>query len=157
MPALRIKWSNLLTIPELDIIGSLPRDMPLADEIVQTIAWLTGVNRTERKFLKCDILGAMLVSDAWNLFNAVEAALLEPTDSTEDSHTFTTANLGVLISTHTKLVRVEFERVSGVSADIVYVPPNNYYWYPHETYLVKGQTVPHALGGTTLIGLTAFN
>jgi len=157
MPATRIKWTHLLNVAELDIVGSFPKEVPIADEIVQTISWLTAVNRVERLLVRCDRLGSLLVGDPWTLWNAVEAAILEVTDSTEDSHTFTVANTGILISSSTKLVRVEFERISGTSADIIYIPANSYYWYPHPSYLVKGQTVPHASGGATVIGVTAFN
>lgn len=154
---IKIKWSNLFNMPELEFEPAPPRELILSDELNQTLAWLTAATRHDRKLLRCDDNGSLLVTDAWTGLNVVESFEKHPTDEATDTATATKPNVGVLVSTSDQLVRCEFVRVSGGAVEEIYVPPNQYYWYPYKTYSVLLDTVP-GIGGTgSYVGVVCYS
>lgn len=157
MASIMLKWSNLFNMTELDFEGAFPPVMTVEEDIQIALAWLTAADRTERKLVRCDSLGALLVSDPWNGFNPAAAGILEVDNSTEDTVTFTADNLGVLVATDDGVVQVFFKRILGGADEEVYIPGHSMYWYPHPCYSVRARCVPYATGGAFVHGVTAFN
>lgn len=157
MASIMLKWSNLFNLPELDFEGAFPPVMTVEEDIQITLAWLTAADRTERKLVRCDSQGALLMSDPWNGFNPVETGILEVNDNVEDTVTFTTDNKGVLFASDDGVVQVFFKRLSGGADEEVYIPGHSFYWYPHTCYSVRARCVPYATGGAHIHGVTAFN
>lgn len=157
MPAIQIKWSNLLRISELEFIPEAPKLLRFNDEIQQVLSWLTGATGQDRRLLRCDNNGALLIANAWSLLTEVEVAELFPTDGTPYTHTATVGNKGVLVSTSSQLVLITFARVQGGAEESVYVSPNWLYWFPHSVYSVKATVVPASGGTESAIGVTFFS
>lgn len=156
MGSVKLKWSSLLSIPELDFGDNLPAALTVSDELQLTLAWLTGATQSERKLLRCDNNGALLISDAWNGMNSVQIDELAVSASTDDTFTSTEENRGCLISTGLYLTKAIFYRVSGIISDTIYVPGDSFYWYPHKVATVICETVPHVSGPGNVIGVTTF-
>lgn len=156
MPTIQIKWSSLLNITDLEFIPEAPKIIKVSDEILQSISWLTGATLHDRKLLRCDENGALLVNDGWVNFAVAENDELHPDDGTPDVFTATKANKGVLVATSTMIVKLSFVRVSGEAAEHIYVPPETLYWYPHTTYSVTATVIPATGGTASYVGITAF-
>ncbi len=156
MASVRLKWSSLLSIPELDFVDAAPSVIAVSDELQLTLAWLTAATKSERKLLRCDNNGALLISDAWNGLNSAETDQLFVASSSADTFTASIENCGCLISTGIYLAKIFFYRVSGVLADTVHVPGDSFYWYPHTVHTVTAQTVSHASGPDSSIGVTTY-
>lgn len=157
MPAIRIKWSNLLRLSELEFIPEAPKVLELTDELQQAISWLTGATREDRRLLRCDENGALLIADAWSLLNEVGTDELYPEDGEAKTYTEIPTNKGVLISTASQLVKITFVRIKAGASEDVYVPANWLYWFPHSTYSVTATCVPASDGTASYVGVTAFN
>lgn len=155
--AIKIKWSNLFHMPELDFEPAPPRELILSDELNQTLAWLTAVTRHDRKLLRCDDNGSLLVTDAWAGLNACDSAALLPQSGVTDTATATKPNRGALVSTSTQLVKCSFVRVAGGPSEVIYVPPHQYYWYPFSTYSVEVAVVPDPGGSTSYVGVVCYS
>lgn len=156
MPAIKLNWSSLLQLTELDFVPEPPKVLKVSDELAQAISWLTAATRHDRRLLRCDENGALLISDAWNLFTAFESAELYPQDGTPDSVACTCPNKGVLIATSTQIVKISFVQVAGGDSEHIYISPNTLYWYPHNVYSVTATVVPASGGTASYVGLTAF-
>lgn len=154
---IKIKWSNLFNMPELEFEPAPPRELILSDELSQTLAWLTAATRHDRKLLRCDDNGSLLVTDAWSGLNVCDSDELYPQDGTSDTATATKPNVGALICTSTQLVKCTFIRVSGGDPEVIYVPPNQYYWYPFKTYSVTAETVPFSGGTASYVGVVCYS
>lgn len=154
---IKIKWSNLFNMPELDFEPAPPRELILSDELSQSLAWLTAATKHDRRLLRCTDNGSLLVTDAWSGLNVIETDELYPQSGTTDTATATVANCGVLISTSTQLVKCTFVRVSGGDSEDIYVPPNQYYWYPFPTYSVTVAVVPDPGGTASYVGVTCYS
>lgn len=157
MPPVKISWNSLLNITELGFDGALPATLNLSNDIAFSLSILTGATRRDRKLLRCDSNGALLVSDPWNGLTVVENDELIITTGTADSFVATTENKGVLITTVEVIIEVRFVRVSGGAEEIIYVAPDQMYWYPGPVYSVEVDDVPEGGATTTVVGLTAFN
>lgn len=155
--AIKIKWSNLFNMAELDFEPAPPRELILSDELSQCLAWLTAATRHDRKMLRCDDNGSILVTDAWGGLNACESFPLLPQSGVTHTATATKPNVGALISTSTQLVKCSFVRKSGGAAEVIYVPPHQYYWYPFSTYSVEVAVVPDPGGSTSYVGVTCYD
>lgn len=156
MAAKRLKWSSLLNLTELQFEPEAPKQLMVSDELSIAISWLTGATKHDRKLLRCDENGALLIAEAWSLFNVSQNdELVIDTGSFDTSIDFT-ENKGVLCATSTELVKITFQRTEGGSLEAVYVPPETLYWYPHNTFRVVGTCVPADTGSVSLIGLTTF-
>lgn len=155
--AVKIKWSNLLRIPELEFIPSPPTELKLTDELIQALSWLTGTTGYDRRLIRCDANGAILVAKPWTNLNSVEVDELHPDDGTPDSYTATVANKGVLIATSTQIVKIGIVWVSGGATENIYVPPDSFYWTGNSTYSITATVVPASGGTASYVGLTAFN
>lgn len=153
----RIKWSDLFFMPEIEFIEGKPMLLSVTDEIVQSISLLTGATNHDRKMLRCDDNGALLVANAWSNLNSVEVDQLYPVPYNPDSFIATVPNKGVLIATSTQLVYASIVKKAGGAAEVIYIPPNFEYWYPKPTYSVTVSTVPGASGAASYVGVTAFN
>ena len=157
MPAIKLKWSSLLRLTELEFVPAEPKVLNVSDELVQSISWLTGATRHDRRLIRCDANGAMLIADAWSLFASVETDELYPTDGSPDSYTATVDNKGILVATSTEIVKLTFTQVAGGDTEDIYVSPDTLYWYPHSTYSVTATVVPASGGSASYVGITAFN
>jgi len=156
MPAIKLKWSSLLNLVDLDFEPEPPKVLSVSDELLQTISWLTAATRHDRRLLRCDENGALLVGDAWSLLNQVATDELYPDDGVPDTTGALAANAGVLIATSTQIVKLSFVRISGGAAEDILIPPATFYWYPHSTYSVTATVVPASGGTASYVGVTTF-
>lgn len=153
----KIKWTDLLFLSEIEFIGDVPKALVVSDELQQAISFLTGATGHDRKLLRCDENGALLVASAWSNLTEVETGQLYPISSVPDTFTATVKNKGVLVGTSLQLVYAAFVQVVGGVAEYVYIPPSYEYWYPHSTYSVTVSTVPATGGTASYVGITAFD
>ena len=157
MAIVRLTWSSLFFLSELDFVPEAPSVLKLTDEMIQSLSWLTGATGHDRRLLRCTEQGALLVGNAWNNLHSVETDELYPEAGTPDSYTATKENKGVLVATSTKLVKISFVRVSGGAAEDVYISAATLYFFPHTIYSVTATVVPAATGDASYVGITAFN
>jgi hypothetical protein len=153
----KIKWTDLLFLSELEFIGDVPKALVVTDELQQAISFLTGATNHDRKLLRCDENGALLIANAWSNLVSVETDELYPQSMTPDSFVATVKNKGVLVGTSLQLISASFVRVAGGVAEVIYIPPYYEYWYPHPTYSVTVSTVPATGGTASYVGITAFD
>jgi len=153
----RIKWNDLLFLSELEFIGDVPKALIVSDELQQVISFLTGATGHDRRLLRCDDNGALLVANAWSNLISVETDELYPDSELPDSFIATVENKGVLVASSTQLICASFVRVSGGSAEVIYIPPSYEYWYSHSIYSVTISVVPASGGTASYVGITAFN
>ena len=52
MAVYKIKWNSLLHITDLEFTPDEPKELKITDELVQSISWLTGATRHDRKLLR---------------------------------------------------------------------------------------------------------
>lgn len=157
MPPVRLTWTNLFNMPEIDFEPAPPRELILSDELNQTLAWLTAATKHDRRLLRCDDNGSLIVIEPWHAMNFLASYRLDPAPNVPSAWYVTAGNKGILISSSTQLVRMYIVRKSGGDAEEVYVPPYQYYWYPHTVYSVAAYVVPADTGTAACVGVTAFN
>lgn len=157
MSVKRLQWNSLLRLTELEFSPEEPKQLSVSDELVMSISWLTGATQHDRKLIRCDENGALLIADAWSLFIGDETDELYPDDGSPDTFTATKENRGVLVATSTQLVKLSFRRVSAGALESVYVPPETLYWYPKSVYEVIATVVPASGGTASYVGITTFN
>jgi len=157
MAAIKIKWSSLLNLTELEFIPEPPKVLSVSDELLQTISWLTGATGHDRRLLRCTEQGALLVGDPWSLLASVETDELHPAAGAPDTFTAAYANKGVLIATSTHIVKVSVRRANKPDTEHFYMPPAWLYWYPHKVYDVIATVVPAGTGTASYVGIAAFN
>lgn len=155
--AIKLKWSALLHLAELEFEPEPPKVLSVSDELVQAISWLTGATRHDRRLLRCTEDGALLTADAWALMAVVETDELNPTSGSPDTFTATTPNKGVLIASSTQIIKVTVTRVSGGDSEVIYIPADWLYWYPHKVYTIVAAVVPDPGGTASYVGITAYN
>ncbi len=155
--AIKLKWSSLLQLTELDFIPEAPKVLNVSDELVQSLSWLTGATRHDRKLLRCDENGAILVSNAWNGLNVVQTVELHPDSGVPDTFTAMAVNKGILIATSTQIVMVDLYQTDDSDYERIYISPGTLYWYPHKTIEAIVATVPYTGGTASYVGITAFN
>lgn len=156
MPVIKLRWSSLLNMTDLQFEPPMQNEMIVSDRVQQSISWLTGATGHDRRLLRCNEDGALLVDNAWSLLNVVEYDELTVDAGVSDSFADMLPNKGVLISTGSKIIKCVFTRVSGGDGETVYVPANTMYWFPHTTWKVAVWAVPAASGGASYIGVTTF-
>lgn len=154
---IRVSWSSLLQITELDFTPEAPKVLKMDDKLLQAISWLTACNRHERKLLRCDENGALLFTDAWNGFNSVEVAEKEPETSAPKTYTPTVEHKGILISTAAYLIKLSFKRTGTTVYEHTFVPAASFYWYPHSCVDVVISLVPLDADNSCIVGVTAYN
>ena len=157
MPATQIRWSALFNLTEIEFIPEPPVSLKVSDEIIQTISWLTAATKHDRKLLRCNEQGALLVADAWSNLNSVETDELHPADGVPDTYTSVLAHQGVLVSTSGQIILASFLAVLGGVAEDIYISPNTDYFYPHSVYSIVATCVPASGGTASYVGITAFN
>lgn len=157
MAAVRLRWSTLFNLSELEFVPEAPKQLKVSDELQQAISWLTGATGHDRKLLRCTEQGALLVADGWSNLLSVETDELYPQSASTDTYTAGVDNQGVLVATSTELVLASFVRGSGKPAEDIYIPANWEYWYPHKVYSIELHTVPDSDGTASYVGITAFN
>ena len=157
MAVYKIKWNSLLHITDLEFTPDEPKELKITDELVQSISWLTGATRHDRKLLRCSENGALLIDNPWALFTSVETDELYPSSGSPDTYVSSVEHKGILISTSTLIVKITFTRVSGGDTENVYVPPNTLYWFGNPLYSVIATVVPASGGSASYVGITAFN
>ncbi len=157
MAVYKIKWNSLLHITDLEFTPDEPKELKITDELVQSISWLTGATRHDRKLLRCSEDGALLVDNPWALFTSVETDELYPTDGSPDTYVASVEHKGILVATSTLIVKITFTRVSGGDTENVYVPPETLYWFGNPLYSVIATVVPASGGSASYVGITAFN
>lgn len=157
MPAIQIRWSALFKLTELEFIPAPPTALKVSDEIIQTISWLTAATKHDRKLLRCNEQGALLIGNAWDNLNSVETDELNPTDGVPDTYTASAVHQGVLVSSSTQIILASFLPVSGGVVEDIYISPNTDYFYPHSVYSIVATVVPASGGTASYVGITAFN
>ncbi len=157
MSPIRVTWSRLLNLSELELdTGSLP-DLSLSNEIAFSLSILTAATRRDRKLLRCDDNGVLLVGDPWTGLISVETDVLYVNAGSADSFTASVANKGVLIATPTYVVQASIVRISGGAAEVVMISPHQNFWFPGPVYSVEVDDVPAGATDTFYVGITAFN
>lgn len=156
MPVVKLKWSNLLKLTELEFIPDFPAQLVISDEVLQTISWLTGTTGFDRRLIRCTQQGALLTAKPWSIMKVVQATEVYPEPDTPKTTTNIAVNNGILIASSTAIITAEFARVSGGSTETVYIPPNSYYWYPFSCYSVIITLVPADSLTASYVGLTAY-
>lgn len=156
MAVYKLKWSQLLHLTELEFEPEAPKALRVTDEMVQSISWLTAATKHDRKLLRCDENGALLVADAWSLLIQSQTDELYPADGSPDATATLTVNKGVLVATSTQIVKLSFVRVGETVAEDIYIPPNWLYWYPYQTKTVTATVVPASGGTASYVGITTF-
>ncbi len=157
MPVKKLKWNSLLRYAELEFEPQAPKVLEVSDELTQSLSWLTAATQQDRRLVRCTEQGALLVADAWSGLNSVETTELTPTEGTAVYHEATKVHKGVLISTSTELVKISFHLGGDIALQVYYVPPANYFWYPHQVYQVWAEVVPETDGLATEVGVTYFD
>jgi len=155
--AIKLKWSSLLHLTELDFDPAPPRVLTISDELIQSLSWLTGATKHDRKLLRCDENGALLIAKAWSLLTSVETDELYPQSAAEDTYVSSVAHKGILVAASTQIVKVGFLPVLGGVVEWVYISPETLYWYPHSVYSIVVHVVPDPTGTASYVGITAFN
>lgn len=156
MATRQIKWSSLFNLPELDFIPDRPQVLEVSDELLQTISWLTGVTRHDRRLLRCTEQGALLIGNAWDLLESIATDELIPDDSFVDSYTNIPTNQGILVSTGDQIIKASFVRYKDEDAQDVYIPAYTLYFWPYPTYSVSAGTVPFSPSSASYVGITVF-
>lgn len=156
MAVRKIKWSSLLRYAELEFIPDQPQELEITDELVQSLSWLTGATRQDRRLIRCTEDGALLVANAWAGLNSVETDELYPQDGTPDVYTAAVEHKAVLIATSTQIVKLSIVRKSGETALHYYAPPNQFFFYPHSVYTITATVVPASGGTASYVGVTAL-
>lgn len=156
MAVKRLQWNNLLHLTELKFEPEEPKQLTVSDELVMSISWLTAATKHDRKLLRCDENGALLIADAWSLLTVVLAAELAPTTGTPHLSGPLAENKGVLIATSTEIVTLSFQRILDGVWENFYIPPATLYWYPKPTYQVKATVVPAETGTASIVGITTL-
>lgn len=157
MSPIRVTWSQLLNLTELGFdSGSMP-DLSLSNEIGFSLSILTAATRRDRKLLRCDNNGVLLVGDPWTGLISVETDELYVNAGSADSFTASVANKGVLIATPGYLVKVSVVGVSGGDAEVINIAPYQNFWFPGPVYSVEADDVPAGATDTFYVGITAFN
>ena len=157
MAVYQITWKSLLNLTELEFKPERPQKLKMTDEVIQTIAWLTGATPHDRRLLRCDDNGALLTADAWSNLNSVEVDELVTSPPSGDTYTATVANKGVLLAVSGSAIKAVFARVQGGDYETIYIAKNWLYWYPHSMYSVIVFSIGGAGGDAALVGVTAFN
>jgi len=157
MAVVKLQWSNLLKLTELEFKPDFPAQLNISDEVLQVISWLTATTGYDRRLLRCTPQGALLVAKPWSIMHVVANVELYPATDTPAVATSLAANKGILISSSTVIVLATFRRVSGGSMEHVFVPPNSYYWYPYSCFAVTITLVPANSETACYVGLTSFN
>lgn len=157
MAAIKLKWSQLLNLTELEFIPEPPKVLSVSDELLQVISWLTAATGHDRRLLRCNEQGGLLVGNSWDLLSVVESDELYAGSGNPDTFTASLPNKGVLIATALNIGKYTITRLSGGDTEDIYIAPNQMYWYPHKVYSIVATVVP-AVGGTAIyVGITAFN
>lgn len=156
MAVRKIKWSSLLRCSELEFEPEPPIELEVEDKLIQTLAWLTGATRQDRRLLRCTEDGALLVTNAWDGLNSVETDELYPQDGTPDVYTAAVEHKAILIATSMQIVKLSIVRKSGETALHYYVPPNQFFFYPFPVYTITATVVPASGGTANYVGITAL-
>ncbi len=156
MAVVKLLWSNLLKLTELDFRPDFPAQLNLSDEVLQVISWLTATTGFDRRLLRCTRQGALLVAKPWSMMNVVDNKELTSVQSSETAYNNIPANDGILITSSTQIIKVSFRRKLGSDMESVFVPPASYYWFPFSTYGVVVETVPDDSGTVSIMGITAY-
>ena len=145
-----------MNLSDIEFVPGPPTELRLSDQITQTIAWLTAATRHDRRLLRCNNQGALLVGNSWDILAVVETDELYPQSASPDSFTKSVDNIGVLVTTSDEMVKAVFVRVSGGDSETIYISREAMYWYGHETYSVTLSVVPDPNGIANYCGITAF-
>lgn len=156
MAVVKIQWSQLLNLTDLEFIPEQSKLLSVSDEILQVLSWLTAATGHDRRLLRCDAAGALLTSNAWSLMSVVESDELYPSSGSPVTFTATLGNKGVVIATDQRIVKLTITRVSGGDTEVIYLPPALLYWYPHNVYSIVFAVVPDPGGGACYVGVTAY-
>jgi len=156
MAVKRLKWNSLLHLPDLQFEPEEPKQLTVTDELVMAISWLTAATKHDRKLLRCDENGALLIANAWSLLVVDENDELYPDADLPDDFITTKENKGVLVATSTQIVLLVFLRVVGGATESIYVPPETLYWYPKSVVKVTVVNVPSDGGEPSYVGITTF-
>lgn len=156
MEAIKLNWSSLLKLTELEFVPDPPKVLMVSDELLQTISWLTAATGHDRRLLRCTEDGALLVANPWEVLTEIVTDELFVVRDTGDTFSTLLVNRGALIATSTGSVKLSIRQVTGGAIEVIYVPPAWLYWYPHKVYSIKAETVPDDTGEENYVGITVF-
>jgi len=157
MATSKLRWSNLLNLTELHFLPEHPEVLNLSDEIAFSLSLLTAATRHDRKMLRCDDNGVLLVGDPWNGLNPVQADELYVNAGAADSYIASVEHKGVLIATTGYLTEVKVVRVSGGATETIIIAPDTMFWFPHKVYSIEVDDVPDGGALSFYVGITAYN
>ncbi len=157
MSKIRLKWSSLLHMTDLEFEPDAPKVLEVSEELQQTISWLTGATGHDRRLLRCNELGAILTGNGWDNLVEVETDELNVVSASPDTFTASVENKGVLIATSDEPVKCSIRRLSGGDTEIIYLSPSAMYFFPHIVYDIICAVVPDPGGTSSYVGITAYN
>ena len=157
MNTVMIRWSSLLRLTELEFVPEPPKVIKMTDELIQTLSWLTAATPHDRKFLRCNELGALLVGNAWDNLQAVEDDELAPVSGTPDTFTHSVVNQGILIATGGEIVKITVTLADEATTETFYLPADTVYFYPRGVHGISIAVVPDPEGTGSYVGITAYN
>lgn len=155
--AIKIKWNSLLRLTELEFTPAPPNVLTITDELLQSISWLTAATKHDRKLLRCDENGALLITDAWNGFSSVEVRELTPEQNNPSTFTPSVEHKGILIATGEDIIKASFKRVGTSVYEHTYIPAHSFYWYAHFCIDIIITSVPVDNSTPSYVGAVAFN
>ena len=156
MAIVKLKWTNLLKLTELEFEPDIPALLTISDEVLQVISWLTGTTGFDRRLLRCTQQGALLTAKPYSIMNVVANVEMYPQPDDYDLSGALAANKGVLIVTSTQIVQIRFQRIKDGAKESIYIPPSSYYWYPFSCYHIDAFCVPATTGTASYVGITTF-
>jgi len=157
MAIVKLKWSNLLKLTELEFIPDFPAQLSISDEVLQVISWLTGTTGFDRRLIRCTPQGALLFAEAWSMMQIVANYELSPETGSPTTRDDLPANKGILVVSSTDIIEVGFVRKSGGAVESIYMPPAAYYWFPNSCYSVTIGVVPPPTGTSSYVGINLYN
>lgn len=156
MSPIKVIGGNLFNIADVDFVPEAPRSMEIDEKANMSFSILTATTGYERKLVRCNEHGAILVGNPWDNMSVVASDQLVPSSGSPDSWTRIVENKAVMICTSTYIIKCEFVRISGGGADTIYLPPQFMFFYPHPTYSVTVSTVPDPGGSASYVGLMSL-
>lgn len=157
MNTVLIRWSSLLRLTELEFVPEPPKVIKMTDELIQTLSWLTAATQHDRKFLRCNELGALLVGNAWDNLQSVEVDELVPASGSPDTFTHSVVNQGILFATGYELVKITVTLADEVTTETFYLSSDYTYFYPRGVHGISIAVVPDPGGTGSYVGITAYN
>ncbi len=146
----------MLRLTELEFVPEPPKVIKMSDELIQTLSWLTAATNYDRKFLRCNAFGALLVGNAWDNMVTIEDQELNPLSGTPANWGANVEHSGVLIATGTQAVKIYIILADQVTTETFYLSAQQTYFFPHYIFGITIYVVPDPGGTTSYVGVTTY-